>query len=95
MSQAVSSCIHLPYIYPSTQASSSPFIQITPHSTMSGEASPSEFVTIRSKSDGYTFVVPRYIALASGTMKSMLDEDGAFFIASLGQATPSTASADV
>lgn len=45
---------------------------------MSKEASPtakSQFVTLES-SDGYTFVVSRQIACASGTLRTMLDEDG-------------------
>jgi transcription elongation factor B subunit 1 len=36
--------------------------------------SDSEYVLIES-SDGYTFSVPRAIAMASGMLKSMLDED--------------------
>lgn len=36
-----------------------------------------DFVRLES-ADGYTFVVPRKIALASGTLRSMLDEDGVF-----------------
>jgi transcription elongation factor B subunit 1 len=37
----------------------------------------SEFVTLES-SDGYTFVVSRQIACASGTLRAMLDEDGQY-----------------
>lgn len=33
------------------------------------------FVTLESN-DGYTFVVPRHIAVASETLKAMLDEEG-------------------
>ena len=35
----------------------------------------SDFVVLESN-DGYTFVVPRKVALASGTLRAMLDEDG-------------------
>ena len=35
----------------------------------------SDFVMLESE-DGYTFVVPRKVACASGTLRSMLDEDG-------------------
>ena len=34
-----------------------------------------DFVLVESE-DGYTFVVPRHVACASGTLRSMLDEDG-------------------
>ena len=37
--------------------------------------SESDFVMLESE-DGYTFVVPRKVACASGTLRSMLDEDG-------------------
>ncbi|RSH77881.1 uncharacterized protein EHS24_002952 [Apiotrichum porosum] len=36
-----------------------------------------DFVLLES-SDGYTFSVPRRIAMASQTLRSMLDEDSAF-----------------
>ncbi|KAK4689054.1 elongin-C, partial [Tremellales sp. Uapishka_1] len=36
-----------------------------------------DFVLLES-ADGYTFVVPRRIACASGMLKSMLDEEAAF-----------------
>jgi len=39
--------------------------------------SESDFVMLESE-DGYTFVVPRKVACASGTLRSMLDEDGEF-----------------
>lgn len=35
----------------------------------------SDFVVLESN-DGYTFVVARKVALASGTLRAMLDEDG-------------------
>jgi hypothetical protein len=35
----------------------------------------SDFVLLESE-DGYTFVVPRKVACASGTLRSMLDEEG-------------------
>jgi hypothetical protein len=35
----------------------------------------SDFVVLESN-DNYTFVVPRKLALASGTLRAMLDEDG-------------------
>lgn len=34
-----------------------------------------DFVIIESE-DGYTFCVPRKIAIASGTLRAMLDEEG-------------------
>ncbi|KAK1924131.1 BTB/POZ protein [Papiliotrema laurentii] len=37
----------------------------------------SDFVLLESE-DGYTFVVPRKVACASGTLRSMLDEEAAF-----------------
>lgn len=37
--------------------------------------SSSEFVLLES-ADGYTFVVTRKVACASGMLKSMLDEEG-------------------
>ena len=37
--------------------------------------SDNDFVLLESY-DGFTFVVPRKVACASGTLKSMLDEDG-------------------
>jgi len=39
--------------------------------------SETEFVTVESN-DGFTFVVARKIACASGMLKSMLDEEGSF-----------------
>jgi len=39
--------------------------------------SDADYVVIES-SDGYTFSVPHHIAVASGTLKSMLDEDCEF-----------------
>ncbi|ORY34074.1 BTB/POZ protein [Naematelia encephala] len=39
--------------------------------------SDNEFVLIES-ADKYTFVVPRKVAMGSGMLKSMLDEDAAF-----------------
>ena len=37
--------------------------------------SDTDFVLLESE-DGYTFVVPRKVACASGTLRSMLDEEG-------------------
>lgn len=52
------------HIYPANQAETMP---------------ETEFVLLES-SDGYTFVVPRHVACASGMLKSMLDEEsGSFF----------------
>ncbi|WOO81307.1 Elongin-C [Vanrija pseudolonga] len=39
---------------------------------------PADDFVILESDDGYSFVVPRNIAIASGTLKAMLDEDAAF-----------------
>lgn len=38
-----------------------------------------EFVLLES-SDGYSFVVPRNVACASGMLKSMLDEESGSYV---------------
>jgi hypothetical protein len=51
-----------------------------PHVLLTTTAmSTSDYVLLES-ADGYTFVVPRKIACASGMLKSMLDEEGNSFL---------------
>ena len=64
---------------------SRPGCLIIDHSTVTGsrkitarltaKMADSDFVVLESN-DNYTFVVPRKLALASGTLRAMLDEDG-------------------
>lgn len=48
-----------------------------PRATATTTMPDTDFVLLES-SDGYTFTIPRRIALASGTLKAMLDEEAAF-----------------
>jgi hypothetical protein len=43
------------------------------HNTMAGD-NETDYVLLES-ADGYSFVVPRHVACASGMLKSMLDEE--------------------